>query len=100
MLEKDCIQLKVHGITEAGQAINVDLVCVLQNKLGRQTWTNLKYSIRYFAEIWERGHINLDVLKEKLEWAIQHAFWDVVLEYRLLPFPLCAMTDQDGMVVP
>jgi hypothetical protein len=32
MLEKDCIQLKVHGITEAGQAINVDWVCVLQNK--------------------------------------------------------------------
>ena len=50
--------------------------------------------------IWERGHINLDVLKEKLESAIQHALWDVVLEYRLLPFPLCAMTDQDGMVVP
>ena len=50
--------------------------------------------------IWERGHINLDVLKEKLEPAIQHALWDVVLEYRLLPFPFCAMTDQDGMVVP
>jgi hypothetical protein len=32
---EDCIQLKVHGITEAGQAINVDLVRVLQNKLGR-----------------------------------------------------------------
>lgn len=31
--KEDCIQLKVHGITEAGQAIRGDLVRVLQNKL-------------------------------------------------------------------
>ena len=31
--KEDCIQLKVHGITEAGQAIKGDLVRVLQNKL-------------------------------------------------------------------
>ena len=30
---EDCIQLKVHGITEAGSAIKGDLVRVLQNKL-------------------------------------------------------------------
>lgn len=48
--------------------------------------------------IWERGHINLDMLREKLELAIQHALWDVVLEYRLLPFPLCTLADQDGTV--
>lgn len=41
--------------------------------------------------IWERGHINLETLKEKLEDAIGHALWDLVLEYRLLPFPLCTM---------
>lgn len=29
----DCIQLKVHGMTEAGQAITRDLVRVFQNKL-------------------------------------------------------------------
>ena len=33
--------------------------------------------------------------------AIQHDLWDVISVYRLLlPFPLCAMRDQDGMVVP
>ena len=48
--------------------------------------------------IWERGHINVDVLREKLESAIQHALWDVVLEYRLLPYPLCARFVQtDGI---
>lgn len=41
--------------------------------------------------VWERGHVNLDMLKEKLEEAIKHALWDVVLEYRLLPFPLCKL---------
>ena len=40
--------------------------------------------------IWERGHINIDTLSEKLEAAIGHALWDVVLEYRLLPYPLCS----------
>lgn len=30
---EDCIQLKVHGITEAGPSIKGDLVRVLQNKL-------------------------------------------------------------------
>lgn len=48
--------------------------------------------------IWERGHINVDMLREKLESAIQHALWDVVLEYRLLPFPLCTLADIDGSV--
>ena len=41
--------------------------------------------------IWERGHINLPTLREKLEEAIGHALWDVVLEYRLLPFSLCIL---------
>jgi hypothetical protein len=50
--------------------------------------------------IWERGHIGLDMLREKLESAIQNALWDVVLEYRLLPFPLCALADEDGVVIP
>jgi len=40
--------------------------------------------------IWERGHINIDTLSEKLEAAICYALWDVVLEYRLLPYPLCS----------
>ena len=48
--------------------------------------------------IWERGHINVDMLREKLESAIQHALWDVVLEYQLLPFPLCGLTDTDGSI--
>lgn len=45
--------------------------------------------------IWERGHINRDTLKEKLEEAIRHALWDVVLEYRLLPFPFCTLGASD-----
>ena len=49
--------------------------------------------------IWERGHINFDMLREKLESAIQHALWDVILEYRLLSYPLCALTDREGSVV-
>lgn len=47
--------------------------------------------------IWERGHINVDMLREKLELAIQHALWDIVLEYRLLPFPLCTLVESDGV---
>jgi hypothetical protein len=46
--------------------------------------------------IWERGHINIDTLSEKLEAAICYALWDVVLEYRLLPYPLCSSLQSPG----
>ena len=42
----------------------------------------------------------LRIFEREVRIAIQHALWDVILVYRLLPFPLCAMRDQDGMVVP
>ena len=45
--------------------------------------------------IWERGHINPETLSAKLEAAVGHALWDVVLEYRLLPFPLCTLPATD-----
>lgn len=48
--------------------------------------------------IWGRGHINPETLKEKLESSIKHALWDVVLEYRLLPFPLCMSSDQESVI--
>lgn len=47
--------------------------------------------------IWERGHINMETLSGKLEAAISHALWDVVLEYRLLPFPLCCAAPSDNV---
>ena len=46
--------------------------------------------------IWERGHINRDTLNNKLEAALGHALWDVVLEYHLLPFPLCVAPEALG----
>ena len=36
----------------------------------------------------------MDTLRDKLEAAIGHSLWDVALEYRLLPFPLCSAVDQ------
>ncbi|KAK3579120.1 hypothetical protein CHS0354_022140 [Potamilus streckersoni] len=39
--------------------------------------------------IWERGSIDITVLKEKLIGALRHALCDVVIEYYLLTAPIC-----------
>ena len=68
-------------------------------------------TMNYYEKVPERGQFpwqqnlgarphQLRSFEREVRIAIQHALWDVILVYRLLPFPLCAMRDQDGMVVP
>jgi hypothetical protein len=39
--------------------------------------------------IWESGRIDMKRLSQLLRSAISHALWDTVLEYKILPSPLC-----------
>uniref|UniRef100_A0A0N7ZXW0 Protein SZT2 n=1 Tax=Daphnia magna TaxID=35525 RepID=A0A0N7ZXW0_9CRUS len=82
------------SLSEFEEFIRADLCVKATDRKGPGPMAAMEF------RIWERGHVNEDTLREKLELAIQHALWDVVLEYRLLPFPLCAVTDQNGVLVP
>lgn len=40
-------------------------------------------------DIWEKGNISLLQLSEKLRGALRHALCDAVMEFLVLPAPLC-----------
>lgn len=43
-------------------------------------------------DIWEKGNISLLQLSEKLRGALRHALCDAVMEFLVLPAPLCVET--------
>lgn len=43
-------------------------------------------------DIWEKGNISLLQLSEKLRGALRHALCDAVMEFLVLPAPLCMET--------
>jgi hypothetical protein len=46
-------------------------------------------------KIWESGRVDMKKLNQLLRSAISHALWDAVLEYKILPSPLCRMGDDE-----
>lgn len=40
-------------------------------------------------DIWEKGNISLLQLSERLRSALRHALCDALMEFRVLPNPLC-----------
>lgn len=43
-------------------------------------------------DIWEKGNISLLQLSEKLRGALRHALCDAIMEFLVLPAPLCVET--------
>uniref|UniRef100_A0A8C9L0G8 SZT2 subunit of KICSTOR complex n=1 Tax=Serinus canaria TaxID=9135 RepID=A0A8C9L0G8_SERCA len=48
--------------------------------------------VRVRLDIWEKGNISLLQLSEKLRGALRHALCDAVMEFLVLPAPLCVET--------
>ena len=46
--------------------------------------------------IWETGRVDMGKLSCLLETAIKHSMWDAVLEFKLLPQPLCVSTEDES----
>ena len=45
--------------------------------------------------IWEQGRVDVDKLTALLQRSIQHALWDAILEYRMLPAPLAEKHEEE-----
>ena len=46
-------------------------------------------------KVWESGRIDMKKLNQLLRSGISHALWDAVLEYKILPSPLCSKQEED-----
>ena len=47
--------------------------------------------------IWEQGRVDLERLTGLLQRSIQHALWDAILEYRMLPAPAAERCEEEEM---
>ena len=45
--------------------------------------------------IWEQGRVDLERLTGLLQRSIQHALWDAILEYRMLPAPVAERREEE-----
>uniref|UniRef100_A0A8C0J3F0 SZT2 subunit of KICSTOR complex n=1 Tax=Chelonoidis abingdonii TaxID=106734 RepID=A0A8C0J3F0_CHEAB len=51
-------------------------------------------------DVWEKGNISPLQLSEKLRSAVRHALCDAVMEFRVLPAPLCMEAACPGLALP
>ncbi|XP_065351660.1 KICSTOR complex protein SZT2-like isoform X3 [Cloeon dipterum] len=77
---KPCSQVHVDSI------INMDFVTatgtVICDDIEKEKTARIEF------RIWKQGKVNLDLLTKNLQAALQHSFWDLQTEYRLLTPPL------------
>lgn len=48
-------------------------------------------------KVWESGRVDMSKLTSHLENAIMHSLWDVVVEFKLLPEPICIGINEEDL---
>ncbi|XP_074988026.1 KICSTOR complex protein SZT2 isoform X8 [Caretta caretta] len=75
-----------HYVQQSGSP---DLDLYLYNKPGGQGTGGKAACTLVRLDVWEKGNISPLQLSEKLRSAVRHALCDAVMEFRVLPAPLC-----------